>query len=150
MNPDGTWSEETVEPRYDLEPGAEQADREFFGQSFTILWISPADVDAAVEFLMSQVSQHMELTQRPYTLPMLLDAATTEEASADRFGAWDLLFYWRTYLDRICFFDCENRTVEELGDLYSRVCDDFADALRELPNGPTDWDWERFEELLLK
>ena len=158
LGDDGKWRDEPASFGYSLNPEAKNelilqgraTDQELFGESYTVLWICPTDVEQVIYFLMSHVNQYMAISPRPYDFLATMDAACTEEASASRFGAWDLFYFWRTYQDRICFACTEDDKFDDLLDLANEIRGGFAQRLKEMPNGPTDWDWERFEELLLK
>ena len=69
-----------------------------------------------------------------------------EETDSERIDAYDLWDLWNHNIDRLCWYDPDGQGQPD----WVTFIDTFRQRLAELPYGPTDADWERLDELLLK
>jgi hypothetical protein len=159
----GEWTEHLPHLAFDTDPDhnglrlLDDVPRDFdiFGESYTVVWVCPADVQAVVDRLMGHAAER--LTGRigiPAPLELLRLFNEADPRTARRIDGYDLFEIWRQYIDRICFFAPELEPAEGPGgsrsELREQIINTFSAQLKGMPNGPGDEDWEVLEEMLLK
>ncbi len=102
---------------YDISEG-DPADYEIFGESYTVIWVCPPDVEEIVDYL---VEKYAELR--------------------------DLVAIWEYYIDRMHiypFYSLETTS----DDFYDNVCDLFEKKVNKLEEPPGDKEWDELNDYL--
>jgi hypothetical protein len=156
----GEWVPDLDSARFITGPLEDPTDEvKRFGETYTIVWIVPGNIEAAVAALMQHVA---ELVTGESSLPAELDfirglrVSMSDRKERPLIGAYELWHIWRQFVDRAFFYGphlrAEALTVREgeITFLDGKIIDEFKRQLSALPNGPTSEDWDELDELLAK
>jgi hypothetical protein len=149
---DGSLLKEVPSFGFDDKPitDCRRSDRDLFGETYTVFWLCPLDIEVAVSTLIDHVEQLIGSDSRTAALESLLErhhALGPYWQPCETIDCYLLLFVWRNYLDRMCLWGGDSSS-HAYAEFLNVVRQRFVDHVSQLPNGPSRHDWDRLYKLL--
>lgn len=102
---------------FDLAEG-DPNDFEIFGESYTIVWFCPPDVEEVTGFLVNKYRNNR-----------------------------DLIKIWENYIDRMHIYPFYSLELTS-DDFYEKICDTFEEKVSSLPDPPSKEEWDKLNDFL--
>jgi hypothetical protein len=104
------------------------SDIEIFGESYTILWVCPADK----EKIIAAILEHLKKVTDNY------------KRDVDENNLFDV---WSNYLERMWIYARDKETFAV--QVVSEIKEELPELIARLPNAPDDHTWDEFENMLI-